>query len=183
VLNPTERRTVAYHEMGHALVALACPGSDPVHKVSIIPRGIGALGYTMQRPTEDRYLATPQRAEHRMAVLLGGRAASSWWSARSPPARPTTWPRRHRHRARHGHPLRHGLPAGAEPGFDAAEATAREIDLAVRDLVEAADARARDILERRRADLEAGVELLLQREALTADEFPALRRADHAPGP
>ncbi|MDO9167137.1 MAG: ATP-dependent zinc metalloprotease FtsH, partial [Rhodoferax sp.] len=58
VLNPKEREAVAFHEMGHALVALAQPGTDPVHKVSIIPRGIGALGYTIQRPTEDRYLMT-----------------------------------------------------------------------------------------------------------------------------
>ncbi len=75
VLNAHERKTVAYHEMGHALVALALPGTDPVHKVSIIPRGIGALGYTIQRPTEDRYLMTRQELENKIAVLLGGRAA------------------------------------------------------------------------------------------------------------
>jgi cell division protease FtsH len=75
VLNEHERETVAYHEMGHALVALALPGSDPVHKVSIIPRGIGALGYTIQRPTEDRYLMTRDELENKIAVLLGGRAA------------------------------------------------------------------------------------------------------------
>ena len=61
VLNPAERRRVAYHEMGHALVAASLPGVDPVHKVSIIPRGVGALGYTMQRPTEDRFLLAKQR--------------------------------------------------------------------------------------------------------------------------
>jgi cell division protease FtsH len=75
LLNPKEREIVAYHEMGHALVALALPGIDPVHKVSIIPRGIGALGYTIQRPTEDRFLMTRQELENKMAVLLGGRAA------------------------------------------------------------------------------------------------------------
>ncbi len=56
ILSPKERKVVDYHELGHALVASALPGVDPVHKVSIIPRGIGALGYTMQRPTEDRFL-------------------------------------------------------------------------------------------------------------------------------
>ena len=66
---------MAYHEMGHALVALALPGVDVVHKVSIIPRGIGALGYTIQRPTEDRFLMTRAELENKMAVLLGGRAA------------------------------------------------------------------------------------------------------------
>lgn len=75
LLNPKEREIVAYHEMGHALVAMALPGVDPVHKVSIIPRGIGALGYTIQRPTEDRYLMTREELENKMAVLLGGRAA------------------------------------------------------------------------------------------------------------
>ncbi len=75
LLNPREREIVAYHEMGHALVAMALPGVDPVHKVSIIPRGIGALGYTIQRPTEDRFLMTREELHDKMAVLLGGRAA------------------------------------------------------------------------------------------------------------
>ena len=75
LLNANERRTVAYHEMGHALVAMSLPGTDPVRKISIIPRGIGALGYTIQRPTEDRYLMTRQELEDKMTVLLGGRAA------------------------------------------------------------------------------------------------------------
>jgi cell division protease FtsH len=75
LLNPREREAVAFHEMGHALVALAQPGADPVHKVSIIPRGIGSLGYTIQRPTEDRYLMTRCELERKIAVLLGGRAA------------------------------------------------------------------------------------------------------------
>jgi len=75
LLNPREREIVAYHEMGHALIALALPGVDPVHKVSIIPRGVGALGYTIQRPTEDRFLMTKEELENKMAVLLGGRAA------------------------------------------------------------------------------------------------------------
>ena len=61
--------------MGHALVALAIPGTDPVQKVSIIPRGIGALGYTLQRPTDDRFLMGRQELEDKMAVLFGGRAA------------------------------------------------------------------------------------------------------------
>jgi cell division protease FtsH len=77
LLNPREREIVAYHEMGHALVAMALPGVDTVHKVSIIPRGVGALGYTIQRPTEDRFLMTREELEDKMAVLLGGRAAES----------------------------------------------------------------------------------------------------------
>ncbi|MBJ3776589.1 ATP-dependent zinc metalloprotease FtsH [Acuticoccus mangrovi] len=75
ILNPRERKVVAYHEMGHALVAMALPGVDEVHKVSIIPHGIGALGYTIQRPTEDRFLMTRGELENKIAVLMGGRAA------------------------------------------------------------------------------------------------------------
>ena len=75
LLNPKEREAVAFHEMGHALVALALPGMDVVHKVSIIPRGIGSLGYTIQRPTEDRYLMTKHELEQKISVLLAGRAA------------------------------------------------------------------------------------------------------------
>src|SRR5215470_13045942 len=77
VLSPEERRRVAFHEMGHALVAATLPGVDPVHKVSIIPRGVGALGYTMQRPTEDRFLLARHDLENRIAVLTGGRAAEA----------------------------------------------------------------------------------------------------------
>jgi cell division protease FtsH len=75
VLNPLERLAVAHHEMGHVLVALALPDGDAVHKVSIVARGIGSLGYTIQRPTEDRYLMTQAELERKICVLLGGRAA------------------------------------------------------------------------------------------------------------
>jgi cell division protease FtsH len=75
VLSPQERAVIAHHEMGHAIVARVLPGIDPVHKVSIIPRGLGALGYTLQRPTEDRYLMSEEELENRMTVLMGGRAA------------------------------------------------------------------------------------------------------------
>jgi cell division protease FtsH len=77
LLNPHERDVVAHHEMGHALVAMSLPGVDPVQKVSIIPRGIAALGYTMQRPIEDRFLMDRTELVNRMTVLLGGRAAES----------------------------------------------------------------------------------------------------------
>ncbi|WP_424361249.1 ATP-dependent zinc metalloprotease FtsH [Methylocystis parvus] len=77
ILNRLERRIVAYHEMGHAIVAMSLPHVDPIKKVSIIPRGLGALGYTMQMPTEDRYLMTRAELLDRMTVLLGGRAAET----------------------------------------------------------------------------------------------------------
>ena len=75
LINPKEREIVAYHEMGHAMVALSLPGTDPVQKITIIPRGIAALGYTMQVPTEDRFLMKKTELENRIATLLGGRAA------------------------------------------------------------------------------------------------------------
>jgi len=75
VINPKEKQTVAYHEVGHALVAALTPGADPVHKISIIPRGLAALGYTQQRPTEDRYLMSRKELMGKIDVLLGGRIA------------------------------------------------------------------------------------------------------------
>jgi cell division protease FtsH len=92
VLNERERRTVAYHEMGHALVALALPGTDPVHKISIVPRGVGALGYTLQRPTEDRYLMTRRSSKARSRCCLADARRRSSLSGNFPPAPPTTWP-------------------------------------------------------------------------------------------
>ena len=75
VMSPKEKQTVAYHESGHALVAELVPGADPVAKISIIPRGVAALGYTQQLPTEDRYLMTRSELLGKIYVLLGGRVA------------------------------------------------------------------------------------------------------------
>jgi cell division protease FtsH len=193
VLNKEERRRVAYHEMGHALVAASLPGVDPVQKVSIIPRGVGALGYTMQRPTEDRFLLSTSELKNRIAVLMGGRASEELifagdvstgaaddlqrateiaiemvtkYGMNSTVGQRTYAPRPNMF-----------LPAMQDPVVRAAEATSREIDVAVRDLIEAGGVTARAILERRRSDLEAGVELLMARETLTADDFAALRPA------
>jgi cell division protease FtsH len=77
LINPEEKKIVAYHEIGHAIVAMSLPGSDPVQKITIIPRGIAALGYTMQVPTEDRFLMRKTELLNKIAVLLGGRAAES----------------------------------------------------------------------------------------------------------
>ncbi len=101
LLNEKERGIVAHHEMGHAIIALTLPGTDRVHKVSIIPRGVGALGYTIQRPTEDRYLMTREELVNKICVLLGGRAAEKLVSMKSrrvprmisprPPTLPEAW--------------------------------------------------------------------------------------------
>ena len=193
VLSKDERWRVAYHEMGHALVAASLPGVDPVHKVSIIPRGVGALGYTMQRPTEDRFLLAASELKNRIAVLMGGRAAEQLIFGGDVSTGAADDLQRATEIAmemvtRYGMDQKVGqrtyasrpqnfLPGVQDKMVSAAEATEREIDLAVRDLIEAGDNSARSILERRRADLDEGVALLIARETLTSEEFAPLRPA------
>ena len=192
VLGKEERRRVAYHEMGHALVAASLPGVDPVQKVSIIPRGVGALGYTMQRPTEDRFLLAASELKNRIAVLMGGRASERLIFDGDVSTGAADDLQRATEIAiemvtKYGMDAKLGqrtyaprpqafLPTMQDAVVSAAEATRREIDLAVHDLIEAGDACARVILEKRRADLDAGVELLIAKETLTAEEFEPLRR-------
>jgi len=192
VLNEKERRVVAYHEMGHALVAMAIPGSDPVHKISIIPRGVGALGYTIQRPTEDRFLMTREELENKMAVLLGGRAAEHIvfghlsTGAADDLAKVTGIARsmalRYGMVEKLGHvaydeerPSLLGVPTATPREFS--EDTAREIDIAVREIVQRAFERAVEILSRERAVLERGAKLLLEKETLGEAELAELRAA------
>jgi len=191
VLSEEERRRVAYHEMGHALVASGLPGVDPVRKVSIIPRGVGALGYTIQRPTEDRFLLAESELNNRIVVLMGGRAAEKLVFAGDVSTGAADDLQRATEIAlemvtRHGMddklgqrtyaPAKQSFLPGAMPDrMQVAEATEREIDVAVRAIIEQAFDRAAKRLKARRADLDKGVELLLARETLTADEFPALR--------
>ncbi len=190
LLTPDERRRVAYHELGHALVAASIPGSDPVHKVSIIPRGIGSLGYTMQRPTDDRYVITAGELTDRMAVLMGGRAAEQIGfrefstGAADDLAKVTDVARQFVSRFGMSKALGQAvLEQGVQPYLDTpfaparhdySEATSRELDLEVRALIEAAYERAHELLIKRQHDLEAGVRLLLEREVLTPADFPAL---------
>ena len=197
LLNPSERERVAYHELGHALAAASLPSADPVHKVSIIPRSIGALGYTMQRPTEDRFLITFGDLKDRMVVLLAGRASEDIvfgeisTGASDDLAKVTDIARecitRHGMSADIGQAVleRQRLQWLDDRQFqssdkDYSEATAREVDLAVRKLIEEAYARAKEILTRRRTDLDAGAALLLERETITPDDFAPLRRAQDA---
>ena len=191
LLNPKEREVVAHHELGHALVATALPGSDTIHKVSIIPRGIGALGYTIQRPTEDRYLMTRTELEHKMAVLLGGRAAEQVvfghlsTGAADDLAKATDIARSMVTRYGMVPALGHvtydqdpssmlGPSAGMFRPREYSEDTAREIDCAVRELVESAFRQAESILQRHRALLEHGARLLLAQETLDEDAVRAL---------
>jgi cell division protease FtsH len=193
LLNPKEREIVAYHEMGHALVGMSLPGNDVVHKVSIIPRGIGALGYTIQRPTEDRYLMTRAELESKMAVLMGGRAAEhvvyGHWStgAADDLAKVTDIARsmvtRYAMVESLGQMTLEAEPQSmlGTPGLPQAreysEQTAREIDCAVRELVNAAFVQAESILRARRATLDEGAQQLLQQETLSDVELKALFEA------
>jgi cell division protease FtsH len=199
VLNAQERRTVAYHEMGHALVAMTLPGSDPVHKISIIPRGVGALGYTIQRPTEDRFLMTTGELENKMAVLLGGRAAEQLvfaeisTGAADDLQKVTNIARSMVTRFGMAESLGQvayeseasqflATPGGGLKSREFSEETAREIDNAVKELVDRAFAKAVKILTDKRAALERGAQLLLQKETLIEDDLKALQAAS-APAP
>ncbi|MBK7206791.1 MAG: ATP-dependent zinc metalloprotease FtsH [Elusimicrobia bacterium] len=188
LLNPREREIVAHHEMGHALVAAALPNQDPVHKISIIPRGIGALGYTMQRPTEDRYLMTREELENRMAVLLGGRAAEYLFfnhlstGAADDLAKATDIARNMATRygmadllghAVYDHEPRGHLGPGLSPR-NHSEDSARSIDGAVRDWVGRAFERALAILNTHRKIAETGAQQLLAKETLDEEDLKKL---------
>ncbi len=199
LLNLMERKIVAYHEMGHALVALSLPGSDPVHKVSIIPRGIGSLGYTIQRPTEDRFLMTESELDRKMAVLLGGRAAESVVFeeistgaaddlvkvtdiARSMVTRfgmaPTLGQIAYENEPHrflgNGH-----LPVPADRHYS--EETTQKIDDAVRHLIDQAFDQAVTILKERRVILDRAAGELLEKETLSADDL--VRLVNQQPSP
>ncbi|TCO40225.1 ATP-dependent zinc metalloprotease FtsH [Dokdonella fugitiva] len=188
ILSPSERRTIAYHEIGHALVALALPGANRVQKVSIIPRGIAALGYTIQRPLEDRFLMSRGELGDKLAILFGGRAAESIvfgdtsTGAADDLAKATGIAR--------NMVLRYGMvpkighvsyDPGASSMLDPAsdpwrprlygEATAATVDDAVRSLLDAAFERARSILSSERAALDHAATILLERETLSGDEL------------
>jgi cell division protease FtsH len=190
VMTDDEKRRVAFHEAGHALVALSLPHADPVHRVTIIPRSIGALGATLQLPTEERYVLTREELEDRLCVLLGGRSAEELaCGAVSTGAQddlerataitrqmvcrfgmsdalgPITWGR--------SDALR--FMQGAEVvEKDYSEATAREIDAEVRRIITESHARAKGILRDRRDALEAIGRELLVKETLERGELEAL---------
>jgi len=195
LLNETERRVVAHHELGHAVVAMALPGTDPVHKISIIPRGVGALGYTLQRPTEDRFLMTREELEDKMAVLLGGRAAEEVvfghrsTGAANDLAKVTDIARSMVMRYGMVKVLGHVAYEEERPPFlggplpqghrEYSEATAREIDIAVREIVATAYDKALSILQRERATLERWALKLLEKETLVEAELEELRASLH----
>jgi cell division protease FtsH len=186
-LNAEEKRRVAFHEVGHALVAAYSPHADPVHKISIVPRGRAALGYTMQVPAEDQFLLTRSELLDRLRGLLGGRAAEEVVlgevssGAQNDLERATVLARQMV--ALYGMSERVGLtsclqrPAQflAGPGLelqrDCSEQTAREIDEEVKSLLDHAYAKAREILTEHRDQLEKVTAELLARETLDGPEF------------
>jgi cell division protease FtsH len=190
LINPREREIVAYHEMGHAIVALSLPGTDPVQKISIIPRGIAALGYTMQTPTEDRFLMSKTELLNKIATLLGGRAAEEIvfneisTGAHNDLARATDIARSmvkeygmsekigqvYFAREKRGQYL--SIPV--EGAVDYSEATAELIDNEVREIISDQYAKTRKILEEKKAILDKGAQLLLEREKIEGKEIKTL---------
>jgi len=190
VINQKEREIVAHHEVGHALVALCLPGTDPVQKISIIPRGIAALGYTMQVPTEDRFLMNKTELENKIAVLLGGRAAEELifgdisTGAHNDLSRATDIAR--------SMVMEYGMsknigqvylasrrkalflePLNWERG-EFSEATMEQVDKEVKQIIDEQYKRALEILKSKMDVLKKGAQLLLEREKLEGSELKAL---------
>jgi cell division protease FtsH len=187
VMNPQEKEIVAFHESGHAIVAESVEHADPVHKISIIPRGIAALGYTQQQPTEDRYLMTRAELLDRLAVLLGGRVAEELvfeeisTGAQNDLQRATDIARSMV--AEYGMSDRLGLvsyerprqsmflPESFSPGKNYSETKAAQIDEEVTRIVEEAHQRVRKILSERRTILDDLAHLLSQKESIQGEEL------------
>jgi len=188
VMNEDEKQRVAFHESGHALVAFSLPNTDPVHKVSIIPRGLAALGYTMHRPEGDRYLQTQGELESRIQVLLAGTVAEEMifddvsTGAQNDLERATETARsmvmdfgmsrlgRVNYRENHSSPFMAGAMDFSRERHHSEE-TAREIDEEIKRLVDESLEKVRHILDTRRKALEALANRLIEKEVIDADEL------------
>jgi cell division protease FtsH len=191
VMSPKERRIVAYHESGHAIVASILPGLDPVHKISIVQRGFGALGYTMQLPLEDRYLLTRTDLLNQLSVLLAGRTAEEIafgeisTGAQNDLQRATDIARAMVtefgmsdalgavNYNGHKRPAFLELPLPAERGPHSEE-TAQKIDAEVKRIMTEAHDQARRVLQERRASLDDLAGRLLEKEVIEGDELRAM---------
>src|SRR6267154_745940 len=191
VMSTKEREIVAYHESGHAIVASVLPGLDPVHKISIVQRGFGALGYTMQLPLEDRYLMTRTDLKGQLAVLLAGRTAEEIalgeisTGAQNDLQRATDIARAMV--TEYGmsdalgainydgnqRPRFLDIPMSGERGIHGEE-TAKQIDAEIKRILTDAHNPARDILTARRDELESVTERLLEVEVMEGDELRKL---------
>ncbi|HOD72003.1 MAG: ATP-dependent zinc metalloprotease FtsH 4 [Deltaproteobacteria bacterium ADurb.BinA179] len=197
VINEKEREIVAYHEMGHAIVALTLPGTDPVHKISIIPRGVAALGYTMQVPTQDRFLLSRTELLNRVASLLGGRAAEEIvfgdvsTGAHNDLSRATDIARSmvteygmseklgqiYLSSDKGNRFLGSGTPDSAS-GYS--EETARAIDAEIRHIIHTQYETALDILKGKMDVLRKGALVLLEKEKIDREEIEVIFRAAQA---
>lgn len=188
LINPHEREIVAYHETGHALVGLSLPGSDPVQKITIIPRGISALGYTLNVPTEERFLMTKAELENKITMMLGGQAAEEVvfgeisTGAHNDLLKATDIAR--------GMVMEYGMYEGLGrvylenerrahymnvPGMESprkySEETAREVDIAIRRILEEQFDRAKSMLSERMAVMKEGAMLLMQKEKIQGKDL------------
>ncbi len=194
VLNAMEKERVAHHEVGHALVAMSIPGSDPVQKISIIPRGIAALGYTIQLPTEDRFLMTRTELENKISVLLGGRVAEEVifhevsTGAQDDLAKATDIAKSMVKTYGMSEKLGHvSFEPNSQPLFlqtgqsqiskEHSADTLREIDCEVRRIIEEQYARVVSILEGQREALRNAATLLLEQETITGEALKEIMRS------
>ncbi|HID31075.1 MAG TPA: AAA family ATPase, partial [Desulfobacterales bacterium] len=190
LINEKERKIVAYHEVGHALVALSLPGTDPVRKISIIPRGVAALGYTLQVPTEDRFLMNKSELLNKIAVALGGRAAEEIQfqdistGAHNDLSRATDIARSMVKQYGMSPELGHiyfekerqrqfpdmGLPSAK----DYSEQTAQVIDSEIKAILDSQYEVAKEILTKEKSALDAGAALVLKEESIEGNRLKKL---------
>jgi cell division protease FtsH len=194
LINKHEREIVAYHELGHAVVALSLPGTDPVQKISIIPRGIAALGYTMQVPTEDRFLMTKTELQNKIATLLGGRASEELifgdasTGAHNDLSKATDIARSMV--KEYGMSSKVGkvyfarekrspfLDMGMEGPGEYSESTAELIDNEIGDIINEQYEKALEILKGKRGILDKGAEILLDKEKIEGKVLKTLIEED-----
>jgi cell division protease FtsH len=194
IIHEDEKQRVAYHEAGHALVAYSLPNTDPVHKVSIIPRGFGALGYTMQRPEEDRYLLTKSELDSRIQVLMAGTIAEEMiyddisTGAQNDLERASEIARcmvmqfgmsrlgRVNYRESNRSPFL-AVSGEMSPPSGHSEQTMREIDEEVKRIIDDAVVEVRSVLQTRQASLQALTDRLIEKEVIDADELKKIIEA------
>jgi cell division protease FtsH len=189
LISPREKEIVAHHEAGHAIVAELRPRADRVHKISIIPRGVAALGYTEQQPTEDRYLMTRTELLDRLDVLLGGRVAEEIVfgdvsTGAADDLRRATDMARHMVAqysmseklglATFEEPRQTFLETGGSTARGYSEATAQAIDVEIAEILSMAHARVRETLTGHRSTVEALAKLLVDKEVVNAEQLRAL---------
>jgi cell division protease FtsH len=198
VMRPQEKKTVAYHESGHALVAELVPGADPVSKISIIPRGVAALGYTQQLPTEDRYLMTRSELLARIYVLLGGRVAEEMifgdvsTGAQNDLQRATEIARTMVTQfgmsetlglvSLEGPRTPMFLPIPMQNGKEYSDETARMIDEEIKKIITRAHTEVRQVLSSHRPELEQLAKLLLEKEVVERPELQAILKVKGSDG-